>query len=191
MKRFAAGLSLLALATTGACSVDGLRKMESNEDITGPALVQEKQVFDDGCLAYVFSDKALADVMAAMPDAVSIPPKDTGSPTATAAWKVGSRNQAYVMQLPNGRSCSASILYGDPQRLYDAAVAFIQTRGAFTKGEVDKSARGDAERTTWCTAGPYPYVAVLLRRTTGTRPAFLANVFKAQGITLNECRPNG
>jgi hypothetical protein len=65
----------------------------------------------------------------------------------------------------------------------------IQARGAFTKGKVDTSERGDAERTAWCTAGPYPYVAVFYRRTTGTRGAFLANVFKAQGAAFSACQP--
>lgn len=186
MKRFLIGLCLIAAS---GCSIDSLREFENKEDVTGPALVAQKQAFDGGCLTYVFEGKPLADVMAAMPNAKSIPVKESGSPTATAAWRVGDRNSVIVMQLPNGVACSASVMYGDPQRLSDAAVDMIQARGAFTKGKVDPSERGDAERTAWCTAGPYPYVVPIYRRTTGTRVAFLANVFKAQGAALSSCRP--
>jgi hypothetical protein len=181
-------ICLFALAAS-ACTVDGMRQIENNEDVTGPALAAQKQALDGGCLSYVFEGKPLRDLMSAMPDAQSIPVKDTRSPTAIEAWKVGDRNQVFVMQLPNGVSCSASVLMGDPQRLHDAAVAMMQSRGAFTKGRVDTSERGDAERSAWCTAGLNPYVMVLYRRTTGSRDAFLANVFKAQGATFSACRP--
>lgn len=187
MRRALICLSALVVA---ACSIDGLRQIETNEETTGPALAAQKQALDGGCLTYVFDSKPLGEIMSAMPDARSVPVKDTRSPTATEAWRIGDRNSIFVMQLPNGVACSMSVLMGDPQRLYDQAVTLIQSRGAFTRGTVDVSERGDAERTAWCTAGPYPYVVVLYRRTTGTRDAFLANVFKAQGATFSACRPN-
>jgi hypothetical protein len=183
-------LACLSALFVSACSTDSIRQIENNEDITGPALAAQKQALDGGCLSYVFEGKPLRELMAGMPDAQSIPAKETRSPTAVEAWKVGSRNAVYVMQLPEGRACSVSVLMGDPQRLYDAAVTLMQSRSAFTRGKVDASERGDAERSAWCTAGLYPYVVVLYRRTTGTRDAFLANVFKAQGATFSACRPN-
>jgi hypothetical protein len=94
-----------------------MRQMENNEDITGPALIAQKQAFDGGCLTHVFEGKPLADVMAAIPNAKSIPVRDSGSPTATAAWKLDGPNSVTVMQLPNGAACSASVMMGDPQRL--------------------------------------------------------------------------
>jgi len=186
MRRSLACLSALVFS---ACSTDAIREIENNESTTGPALAAQKLAFDGGCLSYVFGGKPLRDVMAAMPEAKSVPVKDTRSPTATEAWRIGSLNRVFVMQLPNGTACSASVMLGDPQRLHDAAVTLIQSRAAFTRGTVDTSERGDAEREAWCTAGPYPHVVVLYRRTTGTRDAFLANVFKAQGATFSACRP--
>jgi len=188
MRKFLTSMGFLALC---ACSTDAMREdLESVESITGPALELQKKTLDGGCLTYVFGGKPLRDVMAAMPDAKSIPPRSTGSPTATEAWRVGSQNLAYVMQLPNGTSCSASVQLGDPQRLYEAAVAMVQAHGAFSKGLVDASEKRDAERTTWCTSGPYPYVAVFYKRTSGSRHAFLANVFKAQGAQFSACLAN-
>lgn len=192
MRCFVLCLSALVVS---ACSTDGLtdslRQIEYNEQTTGPALTAQKLAFDGGCLSYVIGGRPLRDLMAAMPEAKSVPVSETRSPTATEAWKIGTLNAVYVMQLPNGASCSASVMMGDPQRLYDAAVTLMQARGAFIKGQVDTSERGDAERTTWCTAELNPYVVVLYRRTTGTRAAFLANAFKAQGATFSPCRPNG
>ena len=94
------------------------------------------------------------------------------------------------MQLPDGMACSVSVNWGDPQRLYDAAVDLMQARGDFTKGQVGESDDGGAEQTTWCTSEPYPYVVALYRRTNGPRVAFLANAFKAQGAVFSYCRPN-
>ena len=184
MRRVFASVLLLAAA---ACSIDEMRKVENNEETTGPALIALKRAVNDGCLAYVFGQTPLADVMKAMPDARAIPTSESGSPTATAAWQIGQRNRVLVMQLPNGVACSASVMMGDPQRLHDAAVQLLQARAAFTAGQVDMSEHRDAGRSAWCTPAPYPFVAVIYRRTTGTRTAFLMNVFKAQGITFSAC----
>jgi hypothetical protein len=192
MRRILVCLSALFVS---ACNhdamIDNIRGIENNESTTGPALVLQKQVFDGGCLTYVFEGKPLRDLIAAMPDAKSIPAKDAHtSPPPLEAWRVGRANPFLVEQLSGGVSCSASVNLGDPQRLHDAAVTLIQSRAAFTRGTVDRSARSDAEREAWCTSGLYPYVVVLYRRTTGSRAAFLANVFKAQGATFSACRPN-
>jgi hypothetical protein len=188
--RLVACLAVLALSGC-AGAVDAMRaSVEGGESTMGPALAQQKQALDGGCLANAFEGKSLRELMAATPDAKQVPVKETGSPTATAAWKIGPANPTYVMQLPDG-ACSASVTLGNPQQLYDAALALLQARAAFTRGQVDTSAKGDAERTTFCTAGAYPYVVAIYKRTTGSRAAFLANVFKAQGVTFSACRPNG
>jgi hypothetical protein len=184
-------IACLAVVALSGCSgmVDSMRQsVESGESTMGPALEQQKQALDGGCLASIMDGKPLSEVMAAAANAKSVPPKDTGSPTATAAWRIGPANPTYVMELPGG-ACSASVMLGDPQRLYDAAVALIQARGTFTLGKVDTSAKGDAQRTAWCTSGPNPYVVAIYKRTTGTRDAFLANIFKAQGAQFSACRP--
>lgn len=93
----------------------------------------QKQALGDRCLASVFGDKPLGSIMAAQVYAKEIPPKDTGLPTAIAAWQLESANTTYVMGLPRD-ACSMSVMRGDPQQLYDAAVALIQTRGAFQQG---------------------------------------------------------
>lgn len=185
-------LASLGVAPLTACTstVDNARNyLEGAPATMSEALANQKQALGDGCLASVFGDKPLGSRMAAQVYAKEIPPKDTGSPTAIAAWQLESANTTYVMGLPGG-ACSMSVMRGDPQQLYDAAVALIQTRAAFQQGKTDTAERGDAQRTTWCTAGPYPYVAVFYKRTTGRRVAFLANVFKAQGVALSACRAN-
>jgi hypothetical protein len=182
-------LTSLAAITLSACSIDKMRAdLEAAPALMDEALNQQKLALENGCLAAVFDGKPLADLMAATPNAKSVPVSQTGSPAATAAWKIGNSNQTYVMQLPNG-ACSASVTLGDPQRLYDEAIALAQKRATFRKGKVDTSERGDAERTSFCSEGAYPYVFVIYKRTTGSRGAFLVNVFKAQGAQFSACTP--
>ncbi len=187
-------VACLAVLAASACTgmVDSARlDLESSGTIMRPALALQKQALDGGCLTSIMEGKPLRDLMAAMPDAKPIvPASKTGSPTATDAWRISTQNIAYVMLLPGG-ACSMSIEMGNPQQLSDAALALMQARAAFTRGQVDTSAKGDAERTTYCTPGAYPYVVVIYKRTTGRRAAFLANVFKAQGVAFSSCRPNG
>jgi len=178
------GAILLTACTT---VIDDMRNdVEGTPTVMAEARANQKLALADGCLASVFGDKPLRSIMAAQAYAEEIPPADTGSPTAIAAWRLESANTTYVMDLP-GRACSMSVMRGEPQPLYDAAVAIIQTQGDFVEGMTDTAERGDALRTTWCTVGLYPYVAVLYKRTTGRRVAFLANVYKAQGATFSAC----
>jgi hypothetical protein len=182
------GATLLAACTS---LIDDMRNdVEGTPTVMAEAQANQKLALVDGCLASVIGGQPLRAIMAAHVYAKETPPKDTGSPTAVAAWRLDSANTSYVLELP-GAACSMSVMRGDPQQLYDAAVALLQTRGAFVQGMIDTAERGDAERTTWCTAGPYPHVAVLYKRTTGRRVAFLANVYKAQGASFSACRPNG
>jgi hypothetical protein len=181
------GATLLAACTS---MIDDMRNdVEGTPTLMAEARANQKLALAEGCLASVFGDKPLRSIMAAQVYAKEIPAKDTGSPTAVAAWRLDSANTTYIMDLPGG-ACSMSVRMGDPQQLYDAGVALIQTRGAFVQGMTDTAERGDAQRTVWCTAGPYPHVAVFYKRTTGRRDAFLANVFKAQGATFSACRAN-
>jgi hypothetical protein len=183
---------LVAASLAGCTSmIDDMRNdVEGTPTVMAEAQANQKLALVDGCLASVIDGKPLRSVMATHAYAKEIPVKDTGSPTAIAAWRLDSANTTYVLELPN-EGCSLSVMRGRPQQLYDAAVALIQTRGAFVQGMIDTAERGDAQRTTWCTAGPYPYVAVFYKRTTGRRVAFLANVYKAQGATFSACRANG
>lgn len=181
-------LALLGLSACGSMMDNMRNDLESTETITGPALAQQRLALDGGCLAAVMDGNPLPGLMAATPGARSVQARETGSPTATSAWRIGEENQTYVLMLPDG-ACSASVSMGDPQRLHDAAVAMIQARAQFKRGAIERSADGLAERTAWCTAGPYPYVVAIYKRTTGSRAAFLANVFKAQGATLSACNP--
>ena len=188
-----ASLASICLASASACTsmIDDMRNdVEGTPTVMAEARANQKLALADGCLASVFDDKPLRTVMAAHAYAKEISPKDTGSPTAVAAWQLDSANTSFVMELPNG-GCSVSVLRGHPQQMYDAAVSLIQTRGAFVQGMTDTAERGDALRTTWCTVEPYPYVAVFYKRTTGRRVAFLANVFKAKGLMFSACRPGG
>lgn len=188
MRHAAMGLALLGLSACGS-TLDSMRNnVEGAETTMGPALAQQKLAFDGGCLASIIDGKPLDGLMAATPSARSVPVSETGSPSATSAWRIGEQNQTFVMLLPGG-ACSASVTMGDPQRLYDAAVAMMLARAQFTKGQVDGSGDGQAERTSWCTAGAFPYVVAIYKRTTGRRAAFLANVFKAQGATFSSCNP--
>lgn len=194
MRRSIACLASCCLAATSivACTsmIDDMRNdVEGTPTVMAEALANQKLALNDGCLASIFGNQPLRLMMEAQEHAKAFPPKDTGSPTAVAAWRLDGSNTTYVMELPAG-ACSVSVMMGDPQQLYDAAVVLVQTRGAFTQGKVDTSESGDAQRTTWCTAGLYPYVAVFYKRTTGRRPAFLANVFKAQGATFSSCPAN-
>ncbi len=189
----AAAILLACLgATLTACTsmVDDARNyVEGAPASMAEALANQKQALGDGCLASIFGATPLRTIMAPQINAKEIPPRDTGSPTAVAAWRLDSANTTYVMDLPGG-ACSLSVRMGDPQQLYDAGVALMQTRGAFVQGMTDTAERGDAQRTVWCTAGACPYVAVFYKRTTGRRDAFLANVFKAQGAAFSTCRLN-
>lgn len=187
--RFAVtGIALFGLSACGSMMDQMRNDVEATETITGPALAQQKLAFDSGCLASIMEGKPLAGLIETLPGARPVPVGETGSPTATSAWRIGEENQTYVMLLPDG-ACSASVTMGDPQRLHDAAVAMIQARGKFALGQVDRSGDGQAERSAWCTSGPYPYVVAIYKRTRGARTAFLANVFKARGATFQACNP--
>jgi len=186
-------LASLCLMPLAACTsmIDDMRNdLEGTPTQTAEALANQKLALNDGCLASIIGGQPLGSIMATQVYAKEIPPKATGSPTAIAAWKFESADTTYVMGLPGG-ACSVSVMRGAPQQLYDAAVAVIQTRGAFQQGKTDTAERGDAQRTTWCTAGLYPYVAVFYKRTAGRRVAFLANVYKAEGAVFSACRANG
>jgi hypothetical protein len=109
-----------------------------------------------------------------------VSPRSTGSPSATAAWRLGSWHSIYVMALPNG-GCSVSLEAGDPDDLYAQAVGMLQARGGFSQGASLATPDGQAINTAWCTPDARrPLVVGLMRRTSGRRVALLANVFRAQ-----------
>ncbi len=116
-----------------------------------------------------------------------VPPRSTGSSQATAAWRLASYSEVYVVTLPNG-GCSASVEAGDPQALHDAALSLMSRHVVFSKGL--SMPEQDNVRTAWCTAEQdKPLVVALVRRTGGRRPAFVANVFRAQGARPSFCTP--
>jgi hypothetical protein len=116
-----------------------------------------------------------------------VPPRSTGSPTATAAWRLTSYSNVFVMALPNG-GCSASVEGGDPEALREAAVALTARHGVFLEGQTIPE--DNNSRTAWCTGeARRPMIAVLVKRTNGRRAAFVANVFRAEDERPSFCTP--
>ena len=116
-----------------------------------------------------------------------VPPRSTGSPMAAGAWRLASWSNVFAMALPEG-GCSASVEAGDPEGLRVAAVELLARHGVFHEGRTIPG--DDNSRTAWCTPDAQrPMVAVLVKRTTRRRPAFVANVFLAHDARPSFCGP--
>jgi len=143
-------------------------------------------VFSDVCMTAV-RDGASIEALALDHWLRPVPPRSTGSPTATAAWRLASYSKVFVVSLPNG-GCSASVEGGDPEALREAAVALTARYGTFVEGQTIPG--DDNTRTAWCTGeARRPMIAVLVKRTEGRRPAFVANVFRAEDDRPSFCTP--
>jgi hypothetical protein len=145
-----------------------------------------KVAFDEVCVASVMEGRSL-EQLALQHYLVAVSPRSTGSPTATAAWRLASYSSVYVVALPTG-GCSVSVEGGDPDGLNAAAVEMLRARAAFAPLAAGMSPDGKAERTAWCTPeADRPWFASLMRRTSGRRNAFVANVTRAQGARPSFC----
>ncbi|WP_425986600.1 hypothetical protein [Brevundimonas sp. TWP1-2-1b1] len=143
-------------------------------------------VFSDICMTAV-RDGSSIEALALDHWLRPVAPRSTGSPTATAAWRLASYSTVFVVALPNG-GCSASVEGGDPEALREAAVALTARHGAFVEGQTIPG--DDNSRTAWCTGeAQRPMIAVLVKRTKGRRPAFVANVFRAENDRPSFCTP--
>ncbi len=145
-----------------------------------------KVAFDEVCLPAVLEGRSLED-LAHQRYLVPVNPRSTGSPTATAAWRLASYSHVYVVALPGG-GCSVAVEGGDPEGLNAAAIAMMKAWAAFAPAAPEPTADGKAERTAWCTPeANRPYFIALLRRTSGRRNALVANVQRAQGLRPSFC----
>ena len=143
-------------------------------------------VFSDICMTAV-RDGSSIEALALDHWLRPVPPRSTGSPTATAAWRLASYSKVFVVALPNG-GCSASVEGGDPEALREAAVALTARHGAFVEGQTIPA--DNNSRTAWCTGEAHrPMIAVLVKRTQGRRAAFVANVFRAEDDRPSFCTP--
>lgn len=145
-----------------------------------------KVAFDEVCVPSIMDGQSL-EQLALQHYLVAVSPRSTGSPTATAAWRLASYSQVYVVALPTG-GCSVSVEGGDPDGLNAAAVEMLRARAAFAPKAAGTSPDGKAERTAWCTPeADRPWFASLMRRTSGGRNAFVANVQRAEGARPSFC----
>ncbi|WP_293828188.1 hypothetical protein [uncultured Brevundimonas sp.] len=143
-------------------------------------------VFSDICMTAVKDQRSIED-LALNHWLRAVPPRSTGSPMATAAWRLASYSNVFVLALPDG-ACSASVEAGDPAALRARAVDLLALHGAFQEGQTFPG--DDSRRAAWCTAeARRPLIAVLVERTRGRRPAFVANVFRAQDARPPFCAP--
>ena len=144
-------------------------------------------VFSDVCMTAV-RDGSSIEALALDHWLRPVPPRSAGSPTATAAWRLASYSKVFVVALPNG-GCSASVEGGDPDALREAAVDLTARYGIFVEGQTIPG--DDNSRTAWCTGeAQRPMIAVLAKRTKGRRPAFVANVFRAEADRPSFCTPS-
>ena len=149
-----------------------------------------KVAFDEVCLPSVLEGRSLEE-LARQRYLVPVNPRSTGSSTATAAWRLASYSHVYVVALPGG-GCSVGVEGGDPDGLNAAAIEMMQARAAFAPAAPEPVDNGKAERTAWCTPeANRPYFIALLRRTSGRRNAFVANVLRAQGLRPSFCPASG
>lgn len=116
------------------------------ERLTSPTAAMSI-VFSDVCMTAV-RDGASIEALALDHWLRPVSPASTGSPTATAAWRLASYSNVFVMALPDG-GCSASVEAGDPQALQDAAAALTTRHGVVIRGQTVVG--DDNHRTAWCT----------------------------------------
>lgn len=189
MNRFAGAMAALAAVSLSACASAPPSASERGPApwaaLTSPTAAL-KVAFDEVCVASVMEGRPL-EQLALQHSLVAVSPRSTGSPTATAAWRLASVSNVYVMALPDG-NCSASVEGGDPDTLNAAAIEMLKARAAFAPIAPEPTADRQAERTAWCTPeADRPYAVALLRRTSGRRAAFVANVLRAQGARPPFC----
>lgn len=142
--------------------------------------------FSDVCMTAV-RDGASIEALALDHWLRPVSPRSTGSPTATAAWRLASYSKVFVAALPDG-GCSAGVEGGDPEGLRSEALALLSRHGDFIEGQT--FTQEDNVRTAWCTAELHrPLITVLVKRTRGRRLAFVANVFRAQDARPSFCAP--
>lgn len=172
----AAGLALSACASsTAPPRGDGSPPWSSLTSPTAALTV----VLDEVCLPAIMEGRSIRELAEAR-YLRPVSPASTGSPSAVAAWRLGSWHSIYVMELPNG-GCSASLEAGDADDLAAEAVNMLKARAAFAPGRAAPTQDGNAENVAWCTPeARRPVVAGVLRRTGGRRVALLVNVFRAQ-----------
>lgn len=172
----------LALALGGSASAQD-RPRPPWSALTSPTAAM-KVAFDEVCLTAVAEGRSI-ETLALDHYLRAVRPGSTGSPSATAAWRLGSWSNVYVMALPGG-GCSASIEAGDPEGLNTAAITAMMAHGSFSPAAPETV--NNAERIAWCTGeADRPLIVVLLKKTGGRRDAFLANVFRAQGARPPFC----
>ena len=181
--------AIISAATilVGGCTASATRptRPEPWSALTSPTAAMSI-VFSDVCMTAV-RDGSSIEALALDHWLRPVSPASTGSPTATAAWRLASYSNVFVMALPDG-GCSASVEAGDPQALQDAAAALTTRHGVFIRGQTVVG--DDNHRTAWCTGeAQRPLIAVLVRRTNGRRAAFVANVFRAERDRPGFCAP--
>lgn len=186
MNRLACML-LLALTVASCASAppqgDGSPPWSSLTSPTAALRVALEEV----CLPAILEDRPIGPLAEAR-YLRAVAPRSTGSPQATAAWRLGSWHEVFVMQLPNG-GCSLSLEAGDAEALASEAQSMLLARAQFTQGQSLPSADGNAINTAWCTPEPHrPVVAGIVKRTGGRRVALLINVFRAQDARPEFCQ---
>jgi hypothetical protein len=188
MIRLASLLLIAALTVCGCAPSAKTRRGDGSppwSSLTSPTAVL-KVALDEVCLPAILDNRPISELAEAR-YLVSVPPRSTGSSQATAAWRLGSWHEIYVMQLPNG-GCSVSLEAGNAQDLAASAVEMAQARTAFTRGLVTPARNGEAENTAWCSAGnDRPVVVGVMRKLSGRGPALMVNVFRAEAARPSFC----
>lgn len=188
MVRSSASVVCLALMVSACASHPEARRGDGSppwSSLTSPSSALTVAL-DEVCLPALLEGRAIGDVAEAR-YLVPVAPRSTGSSQAVSAWRLGSWHQVYVMQLPNG-GCSVSLEAGNPEDLAASAIQMIQARGPFVRGQTISARSGQAENTAWCTPEmDRPWVAGVLKRTSGRGPALLVNVFRAQAVRPSFC----
>lgn len=188
MVRSLASVVWLALAVSACASSGEPRRGDGSppwSSLTSPGAALTVGL-DEVCLPALLEGRPIGEVAEAR-HLAPVAPRSTGSSQAVAAWRLGSWHQVYVMQLPNG-GCSVSLEAGNPEDLAASAVRMIQARGAFAAGQSFPTRSGQAENTAWCTPeADRPWVAGVLKKTSGRGPALLVNIFRAQGVRPSFC----
>ena len=156
--------------------------------LVSPAAAMEL-VFNEVCLPAIIDNQSI-ETLALRRFMRPVSVRETGSAQAVAAWRLASYSEVYVMQLPNG-GCSASVEAGDADGLNARALELLALRGSFTAGLTAEMRGGNAVNTAHCSPELDRTVVVgLIRKTGGRGPAFLANVFRAQGARPPFCPPS-
>lgn len=187
---FPASLALVAVCLTACASGSQAPRGDGSppwSSLTSPSAAL-KVVVDEVCLPAIIENRPIGELAEAR-YLWPVPPASTGSPSATAAWRLGSWHRIYVMQLPNG-GCSASVDAGDADDLAAATVAMAQARAPLARGLTLSARDGEAENVAWCTPeADRPLVVGVLRKLSGSGPALVVNVFRAQGARPSFCAP--